>query len=141
MTMKKQLATVLIVLAISGCGGRTANPVMSQQYGDERKGCAALESELVSAQAEITRLMPQTDKTGKNVALGVAGAFFLVPWFFMDMSHAEQEEVNAYRQRYNHLASIAADKNCNVKGDPIPEFSPETAQKEKPAYPKSKGDR
>lgn len=104
---------VLVAAVLSAaCGGRVANPVVVEQYDDSRKGCKALQTEMAGIRQEVSRLLPQTDKTGKNVALGVAGAFLLVPWFFMDMSHAEQEEINAYRQRYNHLSAIAADKGC-----------------------------
>lgn len=129
---------LLISLSIAACGGRTANPVMIQQYGDDRKSCKAIETELMTIQHEISKLMPETEKAGKNIALGVTGVFFLVPLFFMDLSHAEQEEVNAYRQRYNHLVIIAADKNCGMKVQPIPEFKASEEPKEEKsnsAYP------
>lgn len=65
----------------------------------------------------------------------------LFPWFFMDLGHAEEEEVNAYRQRYNHLASIAADKDCDINTQPIPEIKSggKSTQKE-PDYPASSDD-
>lgn len=133
--MKKLISLLLTLSLISACGGRAANPIMTAQYGDQRKGCAALETEMMGIQQEIALLIPETDKTGKNVALGVAGAFLLVPWFFMDMSHAEQEEVNAYRQRYNNLASIAADKRCNVDTRPIPPLKPKESEEKSSDYP------
>ncbi len=34
------------------------------------------------------------NKPVKMLPWGVAGAFFLVPWFFMDFSQAEQIEIN-----------------------------------------------
>lgn len=108
------------VLLVAGCGGRTANPVMVAQYGDYQKSCRALEFEMTTIQGEIQRLLPKSDKTGSNVALGVAGWFLLVPWFFMDFKNAEQTEYEAYRQRYNHLASIAIDKRCKVKTIDLP---------------------
>ena len=121
--MNVKLTLVLFIsIALIGCAGRAASPVMIQQYGDDKKTCQALETEMAFIQGEIQRLIPETEKTGKNVALGVTGVFFIVPLFFMDLSQAEQEEVNAYRQRYNHLLIIAGDKNCGVKGEPIPEF-------------------
>lgn len=140
--MKRVKASLRIVLAglvisthLIGCAGRAANPVMIQQYGDDKKSCQALEREMAFIQDEIQRLIPQTEKTGKNVALGVTGFFFIVPLFFMDLSEAEQIEVNAYRQRYNHLLIIAADKQCGIKGEPIPEFTekktPDSVQGEK----------
>jgi hypothetical protein len=68
----------------------------------------------------MQRLIPQKDKTGKNVALGVAGWFLLVPWFFMDFKNAEATEYEAYRQRYNHLASVAISKKCKVQIEQYP---------------------
>jgi hypothetical protein len=114
---------IITAVLVIGCGGRPPNPVMIQQFGDDRKSCPALEREMSFIQGEIQRLVPQTEKTGKNVALGVTGFFFLVPLLFMDLSQAEQIEVDAYRQRYNHLLIIAGDKNCGIEGEEIPEFT------------------
>ena len=134
MRLKAGLVWIVISTLVIGCAGRAANPVMIQQYGDDRKTCQALEREMVFIQGEIHRLMPQTEKTGKNVALGVTGFFFIVPLFFMDLSKAEQIEVDAYRQRYNHLLIIAGDQQCGIEGQPIPEFgkpsSPDAGQSE-----------
>lgn len=63
-------------------------------------------------QAEIQRLVPESDKTGKNVGLGIAGAILVVPLFFMDLTESEKIEINAYRQRYNRLQIVATEKNC-----------------------------
>ena len=112
--------TCLSMLSLAACGGRTANPVMVSQYGDANKSCKALMFELQTVENEMRRLLPESDKTGENVALGVAGAFLIVPWFFMDFSAAEEQEYNAYRQRYNHLAAIATDKNCGGDITPLP---------------------
>ena len=113
---------ITVVTFVVGCAGRTANPVMVQQYGDDKKSCDHLENEMQFIEGEINRLIPQTEKTGKNVALGVTGFFFIVPLFFMDLSKAEQQEVDAYRKRYNHLLLVSRDKNCGVEGEMIPKF-------------------
>jgi hypothetical protein len=113
---------VVILLIISGCGGRSANPVMVTQYGDQKKSCLALQTDLSYTESEIRRLMPDTEKTGKNVALGVTGAFLIVPLFFMDFSDAEKIEVNALRQRHNYLAILAGEKNCGYEIAQIPDF-------------------
>ena len=73
------------------------------------------------AQATIQTLVPRTEKTGKNTALGVTGFFFIVPLFFMDLTQSEQIEVDALRQRYNTLAIIATEKGCG-KVEQIPAF-------------------
>ena len=128
--MKKTIIHLsLLTLLVSSCGGRAANPVMPVQYGDERKSCKSLERELIFTQSEIQRLNPKTEKTGKNVALGVAGAFLLVPWFFMDFGSAEEQEVNALRQRYMNLSSIAEDKRCDVSVELITEERAKEMQK------------
>lgn len=116
------LGAMLVTTILSGCAGRQAHPVAIRQYGDENRSCAALESELRFIEQEISRLIPQTDKTGKNVGLGIAGAFFLIPWFFMDLSQAEQMEIDAFRQRYNYLVGLSADKGCDKQRKQIPDF-------------------
>ncbi len=113
--------SLMAALLVIGCAGRAAHPVMIQQYGDGKKSCQALERDMAFIQGEIQRLIPQSEKTGKNVALGVTGYLFIVPLFFMDLSRAEQIEINAYRQRYNHLLIIAGDKQCEIEGKAIPE--------------------
>lgn len=126
MYLKRYLSGVLIATSLSlslvGCAGRDAHPVSIRQYGDENRSCSALESELRFIDSEISRLIPKTDKTSKNVGLGIAGVFFLVPWFFMDLSQSEQIEVDAYRQRYNYLLSLAADRQCSQQRVAIPDF-------------------
>ncbi|MGI9347691.1 MAG: hypothetical protein ACR2PV_06870 [Gammaproteobacteria bacterium] len=60
------------------------------------------------------KLMSESDKTGKNVALGIAGWFFLVPWFFMDFSDAERFEAESMMDRYRHLKKVGRKKNCDI---------------------------
>ena len=113
---------VCFAFVLAGCAGRAANPVMVSQYGDQRKSCEAIQIEMSQNQQEISRMLPETEKTGKNTFLGVAGLFLIVPWFFMDFSESEQIEVNAYRQRYNHLALVAMDKKCGYDTKQMPRF-------------------
>jgi hypothetical protein len=110
--MKKLLMVSLVTALTVGCAGRPANPVMVDQIGDNKKSCLSIETEMRFVETELKRLIPETDKTGKNVGLGIAGAIFIVPLFFMDLGESEKIEVNAYRQRYNRLNLIGTDKNC-----------------------------
>ena len=132
--MNRTSYAVLIAagLVLGGCGGRAANPVLIQQYADDRKSCETLELELSQIEGEIQRLMPKTDKTGKNVVLGVTGVFLIVPLFFMDLTQAEQIEVEAYRQRYNHLVIIATEKQCSRREaiNPFDQLQQEEATEE-----------
>lgn len=122
-TILKNIAvSILTATLVVSCGGRAANPVMVHQYGDEQKSCKALEREIAFTEEEIHCLIPKTEKTGKNVALGITGFILIIPWFFMDFSKAEQIEVNALRQRYNNLVIIATDKECGLEKEEIPDF-------------------
>ena len=111
---KKILATVLIsLISLLGCAGRAANPVLQDQVGDNQKSCDTLQVEMAGIQSQIQKLVPETDKTGKNVGLGIGGIFLLgIPWFFMDLSDAEKAEINAYNMRYNKLMTISTQKKC-----------------------------
>lgn len=111
--MKKIIAISLITtITLLGCAGRASNPVMQDQIGDNKKSCQALETEMAGIQAQIQTLIPESDKTGKNVGLGIAGVFLIVPFFFMDLTDSEKTEITAYRMRYNRLQTIASQKNC-----------------------------
>ena len=113
---------LLAALLVVGCAGRPANPVMVYQPGDRTRPCDALERELELIEDNIARLLPKTDKAEKNTRLGVAGIFLLVPFFFMDLSKAEQVEINALTKRYNHLLTIGEENGCGFELDPIPDF-------------------
>ena len=129
----KLLVVWVVASIIFGCAGREAHPVQVYQHGDTDKSCPALEREITFTKTEIGRLVPETQKAGKNVALGVAGAFLIVPWFFMDLSKAEQVEVNALIHRHNQLAVIAADKECGFEVEPIPDLDEMKKNQQKPA--------
>ncbi|MGY0219451.1 hypothetical protein ACWJJH_19030 [Endozoicomonadaceae bacterium StTr2] len=128
MKYARHLTALLIPLTVlfsllTGCAGRDPYPVTIRQFGDEDRSCASLEAELRSIESEINHRLPKTNKTGKNVALGITGVFFLVPWFFMDLTQSEQIEIDAYRQRYNHLVALSAEKSCSTQSrQKIPDF-------------------
>lgn len=109
----KPLALAGLIL-VSACGGKAPNPVAQYQPGDENRSCQGLKGEIANNEAEIARLIPYEDATGKNVALGVAGAFFIVPWFFMDFKEGEATELQALRRRNQWLREVASNKDCQV---------------------------
>ena len=113
MKIKILLATAITISLLAGCAGRDAYPVAVNQHGDSRKSCQTLAKEISFTEAEIQRLIPQTEKTLKNVALATAGAIFIAPWFFMDFTESEIVEINALRQRYNNLTILSDEKQCS----------------------------
>ena len=109
----KTIICLLTLLIITACAGRNAAPILPSQYGDKDLNCTQIENEMKRIEFDIRALLPKTDKTGKNVGLGIAGWFFIIPWFFMDLSDAEQIEVDAYKVRYENLRYLAQ-KKCDV---------------------------
>lgn len=120
--MAKRRRTIIILylslgqfalLPIAGCGGRAANPVAAVQPGDAGLSCEALRTEMATVESQVAALIPESKKTGKNVALGTAGLFLIVPFFFMDSGGAEKAEIQAYRVRYGELQKTYAQKRCD----------------------------
>ena len=105
-------AVLIIALILSGCAGRVANPVAVVQSKDNLLTCEQLESELVLLASNARVLSKQADKLPKNAALLAAGAFLVVPYFFVDLSEAEEQELNAIRARHMRIKRIASDKEC-----------------------------
>ena len=122
---------IAVIMSLTGCGGRSANPIIISQSGDQQLSCKGLQFEMESIKDDIQRLVPNTDKTAQNIALGVAGSFLLVPWFFMDFKNADKAEYDALRQRYNHLLAIAISKNCSVKSKKLPSIEEMKAEYKK----------
>jgi hypothetical protein len=111
--MKLTAFVLSICVFLSACAGRAANPVLLDQVGDNQKSCDTLQVEMAGIQSQIQKLIPESDKTGKNVGLGIGGLFLLgIPWFFMDLTDAEKAEINAYNMRYNKLTTLATQKKC-----------------------------
>lgn len=104
------------IIFITGCAGRTANPVPMYLPGDDNRSCEGLKVEMAQLDADMRSILPKTDKGGSNTLLGVAGVFLIVPWFFMDFKGADKIEFDAMRNRYNHLLVISAEKSCDVGG-------------------------
>lgn len=115
------IGLMVVAALMTACAGRTPMPVASYQYGDEQKSCEELRAEMAGLDKRVQELLPDSQKTGKNVALGVAGAFFLVPWFFMDFSDSEKVEIRAYQDRAQALNGIMIRKQCAGAVTPAPQ--------------------
>lgn len=112
--MLKKICTVVCLTAlVVGCAGRTASPVAVTQTNDINKSCELLDIEMSQIENNIQRLIPESKKAGKNVALGITGLVVWPAWLFMDLSSAEKQEINAYRQRYDHLSNLSRQKHCH----------------------------
>lgn len=133
--MNKSAVVLMVCLGTFACAGRTPNPVPSYQYGDDKRSCNGIKAELANTEADIMTKIPEADKTGQNVALGVAGVFLIVPWFFMDLSKADQVELEALRRRYNTLVIMASEKQCGFDVKPIQDPTKVQDPKQQPTIP------
>ena len=131
MTRSRTLALILVpIMLLTSCAGRTPNPIAIYQPGDNSLNCEALQIQMGYCEQQRAALAPHADKTGSNIVLGVLGWFLIVPWFFMDFSDADKVEMNAYGQRYNHLASLYVNKGCGERM-PLPLTKEELKKLEK----------
>lgn len=118
--MKKSAVTASALVAsslLTACVHTTPNPVQVAQVGDETKSCRSIENEMMDMQAQRADSdSAGTGQVAKNVGLGVAGAFLIVPWFFMDTSDAHSVEGKAAQARYKRLQALYEDKGCVPPG-------------------------
>lgn len=112
--MKQLFAPALLSIALlSGCGGRAPNPVAEVQPGDGALSCAQLRSEVTANTRAIEGLVKEQEtKAAQNIVAGTAGAFLLVPWFFMDLNGAAGDEARAYQRRNEALVSRYNGMSC-----------------------------
>jgi Short C-terminal domain len=108
------VVTTASAFLVAACGGRKPDPVATYKISDDSLTCDGIRAEMSFIDQQVAALIPETKKTGKNVALGTAGLFLIVPFFFMDMSDAERVEIDAYKKRYLALEQAAQKKNCNT---------------------------
>ncbi|MDC7692645.1 hypothetical protein [Vogesella indigofera] len=111
--MKKIAISLVIAALLNGCANTTANPVQLAQVGDETKSCRAIINEMQEMKdSALTAEGDRNKQVGSNVALGVAGAFLIVPWFFMDTGNAATVEQKAAQARYKRLKAMGEERNC-----------------------------
>jgi len=110
-----KLITILLIASIvsAGCAHTTANPVLLAQPGDDVKSCDAISNEMQQmVETKATAESDRNKQIGANVALGVAGVFLIVPWFFMDTGNAATVEERAAQARYQRLNQMQIDRKC-----------------------------
>lgn len=112
--MKKLIVTIALSTFLTACMQTKSNPIPLSQNGDDTKSCSAILHEMQEAKkAQESAKNERSSQIGANAALGVAGAFLLVPWFFIDTSNAHSVDMNAAEARFNRLYSIAYEKQCS----------------------------
>ncbi len=132
--MKRRIcAGVAFMFFLSGCAGSGPKPVARYALTDEKRNCASIKAEIKANKTEIAKKNTERkNKTNKNLTLGAAGVFLIVPWFFMDLKGKEAGETEALERRNAALRRIAFTKGCIA---PLPivthQRKPKTGKKAK----------
>ena len=110
------LLIVMILFLTQSCAGRAAHPVEVAQSGDNKKTCKSLRKETNQIRRNVKEMIPVIKKADKKRTLLIlSGGFLIVPWFFLDLTDADQIETNAKRARYNYLVNRGVKRNCRLK--------------------------
>ena len=117
------LLIVMILFLTQSCAGRAAHPVQVAQSGDNKKTCKSLRKETSQIRRNVKKMVPAVKKADKKrTLLMLSGGLLIVPWFFLDLSHADKIEANAQRARYNYLVDRGVKRNCRLKIPHIKKF-------------------
>ena len=117
------LLIVMILFLTQSCAGRAAHPVQVAQSGDNKKTCKSLRKETKQIRQNLKKMIPAIKKADKKrTLLMLSGGLLIVPWFFLDLSEADQIEANAKRARHNYLVDRGVKRNCRLKIPHIKKF-------------------
>jgi hypothetical protein len=100
------------MIFMAGCAGREAQPVKIYQRGDETSSCDELKRHASVHEQMGVKKKEIKNKQTWNVVWVITGVFVIFPFFFMDLKGAEEAELEALKQRYEHLWEIARDNEC-----------------------------
>lgn len=116
MKWNQVISVVVTSSLLIGCAGREAKVVPAIQPGDDGLGCSQLLDAMVLNTKEIQGLAYErnNDIAGNAVAT-VAGAFLLIPWFFLDTKNAASQEARGLVRRNQVLAERYRLKSCSPK--------------------------
>ncbi len=126
--MKKQICNKLItgvlIIALTGCAGRSSMPISVNKVGDKNLACDYLDAEKIENQNTIQDLESELARAKTTnivvaVASGVVGLFIwpaLAGLFALDVKTGETVRVEkaALTQRNRNLDSLITNKNCPV---------------------------
>jgi hypothetical protein len=107
----------ILTLFVLGCGGSVAMPVSVHQKGDSLKSCKGIEWDLGNIEKDISgKIKGSENAQDQNLAV-----MLLAGPLWIDSGQAQQEEIKAYKKRYNYLLSMSKEKGCRIEKDPLPE--------------------
>lgn len=114
--MTRNISMVLIcAVMLAACVGRAPQPIATVMPGDKRLTCGQIEAEIIQRQNGLLDIeQEKANRSRRNITMGIAGLFLLVPWFFMDLGTAPETEATALNKRLNTLKRFANSKDCDI---------------------------
>ena len=117
----KILLVSICIFGISACAGRAPAPVAVFQPIDSRMDCNAVRAEITANTARISDLGFESGaKVAQNVVAGVAGVFFILPWFLMDFQGSAGIDQRSLEARNQYLATLANSRCLAMAEAPQP---------------------
>ena len=112
---KNTICAIMCATILVACVGRAPQLIPSVQPNDKRLACNQIEAEIIQRQNSLLDL--ETEKANRqkrNIGMGIAGFFLIIPWFFMDLGTAPETEATAINKRLNTLKRYANTKDCDI---------------------------
>ena len=112
--MKRTLILGLAAVALSGCMGRVPDPVAVESKRDDSLTCPLLSAEKAGNQARVRYL--QEEQEGSEHMNLVVGSFAVVAFLpaagLMDVSDAQEVEIDALNKRNERLETLRVQRGC-----------------------------
>lgn len=106
--MRAVAAAAGLSLLTAACAGRAPAPVPVVQAVDDTMACDAIRSEVAANNQRIADLGSERGaKVAQNIAAGIGGILFILPFFLMDFQDAAGIDERALKSRNDYLATLA----------------------------------
>ncbi len=106
------IISVISVLLLTACGGRTAHPIKTLWPDDGTMSCEDISSELARNNGEIAILSAEKGRKIKHNIDNACMFFCIFPLFMIDLTDTQNIEINAYEARNKRLEDLALLKKC-----------------------------
>lgn len=104
---RSSLGALLLIVLVSGCGARKAEPVQTTRTTDSILSCDHLRAERRVNDRRMAHLL--TEK-GAQEANNVG--FLLLSPLFLDLSNTEKQEIRALQDRNHQLGLLMEARRC-----------------------------
>ncbi|HAS54105.1 MAG: hypothetical protein A2X56_01835 [Nitrospirae bacterium GWC2_57_13] len=112
MTRKLTIGVLVLAFALGACAGRIARPIQAVWPTDETLSCEDMLEERRMNGGEIARLRAEKGRRTRHNTEALCLGFCIVPLFTMDLTDAQDIEIDAYKERIRRLEDLSRQKNC-----------------------------